>query len=384
MKKLTIFIIAILLSASALAVFPSSPYLKIGGTTVWTSSGSFDGDEEIDFTSELKDKLGLCSANSQGNCRIKVTFGSALRGKLLLDNLRIQYSGQEQNACHSTCSSDNQCNDNDPSTTDSCINPGTCDSECANNACSVKCSNNVDCDDGKIFTIDNCKQAGTCNSYCESASCQVNCNSNNDCSDGNPSTTDTCLDAGNCNSRCSNTNCQVDCLKDSDCNDGNFGTTDICFKPGTCNAQCANEQCSVKCMDNSQCDDGNSKTLDICVDPTLCSSKCEYKTVASKPDLVAREVKYLRKVGIKTYVGMTISNDGTESAHNYKYTLKMGSFEFTSDPLGELEAGNKAYAIAKFNNVPSGRYTLIGIADTDNNVDEIDETNNEMSVEINI
>src|SRR6185295_4209143 len=138
----------------------------------------------------------------------------------------------------STCSSDTQCNDGNPCTTDSCrvTLPRICQNlertdgtPCADaNVCngSETCQNGVckpgpalDCDDGDPCTADGCDAALGC-MHSAVPNC---CHTVSDCNDGNPCTTDACT--GNQCSNIINPSC---CAIDADCDDGEPCTTDHC------------------------------------------------------------------------------------------------------------------------------------------------------------
>lgn len=60
-------------------------------------------------------------------------------------------------ACSVECSIDANCDDSNALTTDVCLNPGACDSDCNYTACPVECNNNAGCDDSthnvKLFIL---------------------------------------------------------------------------------------------------------------------------------------------------------------------------------------------------------------------------------------
>ena len=79
------------------------------------------------------------------------------------------------------CYSDQGCNDNDPLTTDTCLN-----SECEYKK--VKCEEDLDCDDLNPDTDDTCR-----NSRCNNL-LNYTCKESIECDDNNPCTIDICLD----------------------------------------------------------------------------------------------------------------------------------------------------------------------------------------------
>jgi hypothetical protein len=85
-------------------------------------------------------------------------------------------------SCHEImCSSDSGCDDNDVTTTDMCLNPGSCSAACLNDACPVECRNDSDCDDNNPLTLDTCAGKGTCETSCTSTACDVECSAAADC-----------------------------------------------------------------------------------------------------------------------------------------------------------------------------------------------------------
>jgi len=205
-----------------------------------------------------------------------------------------------------------------------CENPGTissscsqdvearlvtqCSSTCSEGSCiSINCFNDNDCDDNNDYTIDSCNSPGTVNSYCSHDF--VECFNNNDCNDGDIGTTDTCVNPGSVNSYCSYDNiicfdkfdCGVDgfidnqyCQEDDvfrnyrewDCING--GESDsYCLQEVSqrrieqCNDACIDGSCAeVVCYNNADCDDGDQYTNDLCVNPGRSNSYCSHGEVA--------------------------------------------------------------------------------------------------------
>jgi len=176
--------------------------------------------------------------------------------------------------CFSDCTDNQQCDDNNVCTDDSCES-GSC----------VYTNNNNPCDDGNACTE---------NDICGSGSCQpgdpIVCDDGNFCTDDScnpangqcvytPNDTNTCSDNDLCtsNDRCSAGSCVGDLFV---CDDGNFCTDDSCnpangqcvftpndANPCTDNDLCtSNDHCSAgSCVgDLFVCDDGNFCTDDSC------------------------------------------------------------------------------------------------------------------------
>ncbi len=173
------------------------------------------------------------------------------------------------------CSSDSDCDDFDPDTTDTCNNPGTCSASCSNISCPIECSSDSGCDDGNPLTADTCNNPGTCSASCSNTPCTADCYSNSDCHDGDPLTADSCVNPGTCDAYCTNLGCPVECATDSDCDDFDPDTTDTCNNPGTCDAYCSNVICIVGCTTDAECDDYDLLTADVCVNKGQCGSYCE-------------------------------------------------------------------------------------------------------------
>ncbi|MBN2067106.1 MAG: hypothetical protein JW744_01420 [Candidatus Diapherotrites archaeon] len=181
--------------------------------------------------------------------------------------------------CTIECNSDAGCNDNNALTTDTCLNPGTCSSDCNHTVCHVACNSAAGCDDSNSLTADTCANAGSCSASCSYSACSVACNSAAGCDDSNSLTTDVCNNPGTCSASCShNVSCTPACDSNSACNDSNSLTTDICLNPGTCSASCSNEPCSIACYADLNCNDNNSSSGDSCVNPGTCSAYCSYQS----------------------------------------------------------------------------------------------------------
>jgi len=66
------------------------------------------------------------------------------------------------------------------------------------------CSSNGECDDQNPDTLDVCQRSGQTNSGCSNLSCVVECLADSDCSDGDDTTLDVCAGSGRCSATCSN------------------------------------------------------------------------------------------------------------------------------------------------------------------------------------
>ncbi|MEK6914549.1 MAG: putative metal-binding motif-containing protein [Nanoarchaeota archaeon] len=182
-----------------------------------------------------------------------------------------------------------------------------CADSCSQGACvNIICNNNNDCNDGNVYTKDSCVNAGTTNSYCSHEN--IGCVSNNDCNDNNNYTEDMCVNSGMTNSYCSYED--INCLTNTDCGidgfvDGLFCSQDDvyqnyvkykCDNSGTISSSCTQtvesrkvndcaDSCSqgacvnIICNNNNDCNDGNSATEDICVNPGQINSMCTHENI---------------------------------------------------------------------------------------------------------
>src|SRR3989344_4532269 len=95
-----------------------------------------------------------------------------------------------------TCTNNSQCNDSNPLTTDSCINPGQC-----NASCSHIVPQNPLCGNSRIDAGENCSSCPSdvscvAGRVCSNASCVLPlCSSNADCNDNDSCTSDVCVSA---------------------------------------------------------------------------------------------------------------------------------------------------------------------------------------------
>lgn len=225
------------------------------------------------------------------------------------------------------CSSDAECNDFDPSTTDTCVNAGTCSASCENNPASPICpdADTVDCGDPITPTngVGSCSGTGTycinmgdtCNTatgICEPPAAEVECNSNADCDDSNPCSVDTCVYPGTSNSRCTYTavsgyhgtcvpgpfcafapntmgactsscNVHADCVETPACGDGNLDSGEECDDGNTVNGDGCSAACEIET--GSVCGNGVQEAGEECDDNNLidgdgCSSSCQNEAVA--------------------------------------------------------------------------------------------------------
>jgi uncharacterized protein (TIGR03382 family) len=142
------------------------------------------------------------------------------------------------------CSTNADCNDSSPCTTDSCVS-----NKCQNTAIAGCCTTAAQCGDGDPCTKDACT-ANKC-THSPIASC---CKANADCNDSDACTSDTCV-----SNACQNKAIAGCCKTAAQCNDNNPCSAD------TCSANtCGHSTISGCCTKNADCDDGSDCTADTC------------------------------------------------------------------------------------------------------------------------
>ncbi|MDD5193121.1 MAG: hypothetical protein PHF67_00895 [Candidatus Nanoarchaeia archaeon] len=216
-----------------------------------------------------KDLSGYCS-NSTRSIIWQVCSYNCKDGKCIdkpictIDNdcksKQICLSGKCKNI---TCSSDSECEDNNPYTEDKCSNPNTLESFCMYDP--IKCIKNSDCGKdvyGDVFCSDNlvvnnhlvfkCNGKGS-KSYCTNS---TNIEKRQTCPDG-------CLN-GIC--------IDIVCKNDFECDDNNSYTEDKCLNQNTLKSFCVHNE--IKCIFDSDCGESSSKKY--CLDSQICSANVSY------------------------------------------------------------------------------------------------------------
>ena len=107
------------------------------------------------------------------------------------------------NICESSpiCAVSADCDDSNPSTTDLCLNGGTCIASCSN-------IDSIDsCIEGIISSQCICNEQVYSTGFCCASSylAEAICSISSDCDDDNPCTTDSCFEENSCTSQCVNT-----------------------------------------------------------------------------------------------------------------------------------------------------------------------------------
>lgn len=161
------------------------------------------------------------------------------------------------------CGTDEDCEDEDPCTADSCKDG--------------KCKNVHIVTEGCCLTADDCPAAGPCEeSLCTDFACVQEptencCSDAAECDDGNPMTTDLC-EEGVC------ANPGIDCVFDADCDDADPCTIDTCPANHECaNAETADPLC---CTTDADCHDDDPETKDVCID-----FQCQFKSETCVQDI---------------------------------------------------------------------------------------------------
>jgi hypothetical protein len=144
------------------------------------------------------------------------------------------------------CTSDLDCDDQDPSTSDRCVG-GVCQNTV--NGCTM----DWECSDFDACTADTCN-AGTC-TFTPIPNCN-GCQSDASCYDGNPNTMDVC---DTFTRECQHFPNNPFCTTPADCDDGNVCTSDQC-NSGTC----AWGSIGTCCFRDTDCTDTDSCTTDTC------------------------------------------------------------------------------------------------------------------------
>lgn len=207
---------------------------------------------------------------------------------------------------------------------------------------SVACSNDLDCDDFSTLTTDTCSNPGTCNSSCVFTSCDTGCFTSAQCSDEDPLTLDSCEGFGLCSAFCENSLCEVSCFSNPTCGDGNPNTLDQCVFPNTCLSFCLNTPCTGdECfpVDINVCGNG------VCEFEEECELDCEMDRKIELIDVTNGEYfLYGDKVIVKAKV----------TGFFLPVTVKMNGF------FGEIELTDDSRGVDKRANdkIFSGFFTI--------------------------
>lgn len=185
------------------------------------------------------------------------------------------------------CKDHECCSDNECAGTEECIDNSCQEIACGyceyaeNHTCfDYECCENIDCGFGEECSQNVCVTAcGACQ-YRENGTCyDYECCNDTDCASNQQCVTNTCI-ALNCpaGKTASNHECIISasCSTDADCDDNISETVDICLGAGTSSAHCTNMQAD-DCDSDSDCNDNNISTKDVCAgSPKTCSHTLEY------------------------------------------------------------------------------------------------------------
>ena len=206
-------------------------------------------------------------------------------------------NGQIDESLTITCSNNNQCNDNNPLTTDICQNAGTCSSSCTHttNQCVAGTTETQTCGTSNVGAcvlgtqIRTCDVTGNWGSFgaCVGAINPVAeiCNGIDDNCDGlidNGITCLVCTDNDNDGYSTQGGSCgPIDCV-DTNANI-HPNALEICNGiDDNCNSQ-IDESLTITCSNNTQCDDGIAITSDICQNAATCNSQCVHNIIQCVP-----------------------------------------------------------------------------------------------------
>jgi len=290
-----------------------------------------------------------------------------------LDHACIEYE------CCSTrdCSSGMECVDNSciigceecqyrDVASDQCVDYECCNStECASNQeCSSNTCVNLSCSAGEIVMSHECITARECSS-------------DSDCDDNNTNTINLCAGVGTTEAHCLTIE-QGDCDKDSDCDDDDITTEDICAGSPK---ECSNTL--VNCNDiGTECTD----EIGICNETMYIVGNTDYCCVGIctiKPDV------FIDEMAVDNFI-LEIEVEGINTV-NASSTFKLYAFE--NETQMKTMNGTDYYTINGQNETElyyfnitlrNATINLSATVDYDDEIDETNETNNEMSIEEDI
>lgn len=246
------------------------------------------------------------------------------------------------------CQSDNECDDGDPCTTNTC---DRATGRCTSQLIAGCCTSAAQCDDGDVCTLDACGSdrrcarapvmgccttAEQCNDMnrctrdecvanrCQSSTIAGCCSSNAQCDDRNMCTNDTCnMTTGLCE-RSPVMQC---CGSAAMCDDGDACTVDACES----NA-CVNRPAMNCCTSDTQCDDRDACTTDRCM-----LGRCDHPRTPPPGDACMNAVALIANATLQTR-GDSNACAGTDHGANndlvYTLTLPAGAHVVYADTFG--------------------------------------------------
>jgi hypothetical protein len=209
----------------------------------------------------------------------------------------------------SSCFYDDECDDKNVCTTDSCVYENCVYSDIPD---CTSCKSSLQCNDSNVCTKNVCSN-GMC-LYPLIAGC-VSCSSEADCDDTNGCTVERCI-----NNKCAYanvTNC-VSCTSNTQCNDNISCTTDSCS--GWACLYIAISNCKL-CTSVTQCEDNNGCTTESCSNnqcvytnvnnckPCTSPSQCEDTNGCTTESCIGNKCVYTNVSNCKSCTSVTQCND---------------------------------------------------------------------------
>ncbi|MCR4369197.1 MAG: hypothetical protein NUV67_04800, partial [archaeon] len=204
-----------------------------------------------------------------------------------------------------TCALDLDCDDLDPFTSDTCVNPGTCQSSCNRTQCTPSCIDGTSCADQDPLTVDSCRNSGTCQATCENTTCNPSCSSNSECNDGNQATSDRCIYPGTCFASCQN----VPSAASGATIEENGCTIKQCL------GEACEEQTKNYCCANSLCEQGETCSADCTQDAIeiISPTRGFYAPKGGEINISARAIAGEELIATGFFGTQTLFDDGAHS-----------------------------------------------------------------------
>ena len=286
---------------------------------------STNGDIVRDFKNYKCNNAGTsqsyCSSNITINVQQECTGNQICVGRQqnkLLSSKGVVPLPDEPICVTIKCTTDSNCNDNNPRTVDKCVNPGTSESFCRNTP--VNCLEDLDCgitgytgneycssdDIYKKFQTSTCLNPGTVNSYC-------NINTRDrliqDCDDGNPTTIDSCSEVGGI-ARCNNE--RIICNRNSDCGSDGYIGNNYCSVNGDSVRDYKLYTCSNPGTPQSSCSNRVEQRL---IDDCTANENCIGGQCVEKPPIICNRNS---DCGSDGYIGNNYCSVNGDSVRDYK------------------------------------------------------------------
>lgn len=274
-----------------------------------------------------------CTTNScgpSGRCQTVPIFGCCTSAAQCSDG----------NACtQDTClpglgfclNTNVSCNDDDPCTADSC-DPAA---GCLHAPIAGCCASPADCQDGDACTIDGCV-GGRC-THAPAPSCCEGGGPDGSCDDGYACTTDACVDGA-----CQNTLIPGCCTTRAECGDGRPCTQDRCVE-----GRCVFVDTGDCCQSASDCADGDPCTTDVC----QANGSCAHGPNTADPQCCVAETHFQQSFPAQTNGGFDIQRDGSGAGFRIS-ALRSSSAPF-SMWYGDPQTGNYQVGARTFGTLTS-------------------------------